>query len=124
MRLFTANEREAITKAAKGDTSQNLLKFFGRFAPTGPVSGLFTGGATVMAPAVGIPLAAGAAASRIAATNKRIASVEDLANLMRAGQQTPMTYQQLVAKPVATTMRGLLSIPQLDEEQRNLMGIQ
>ena len=124
MRLFTADEREAITKAAKGDTSQNLLKFFGRFAPTGPVSGLFTGGATVMAPAVGIPLAAGAAASRIAATNKRIASVEDLANLMRAGQQTPMTYQQLVAKPVATTMRGLLSIPQLDEEQRNLMGIQ
>jgi hypothetical protein len=43
---------------------------------------------------------------------------------MRAGQSTPMTYQQLIAKPTATTMRGLLSMPQLDEEQRNLMGIQ
>jgi len=124
MRLFTAAERDAITKAAKGDTTQNLLKFYGRFAPTGPVSSIVTGGASVLAPAIGIPFALGAAGSRVAATNKRIATVEDLANLMRAGQATPLTSQQLIAKPAATTMRGLLSIPQLDEEQRNLMGIQ
>jgi hypothetical protein len=124
MRLFTADERDAITKAAKGDTSQNLLKFFGRFAPTSAISGAFTGGISVLAPAVGIPLALGAAGARVAATNKRVATIEDLANLMRAGQSTPMTYQQLIAKPTATTMRGLLSMPQLDEEQRNLMGIQ
>jgi hypothetical protein len=124
MRLFTADERDAITKAAKGDTSQNLLKFFGRFAPTSAITGAFTGGISVLSPAIGIPLALGAAGSRVAATNQRIATIEDLANLMRAGQSTPMTYQQLIAKPTATTMRGLLSMPQLDEEQRNLMGIQ
>lgn len=124
MRLFTQDEQKAITQAAKGDTTQNLLKFFGRFAPTGPVSGIFTGGATAMAPAVGIPLALGATAARVGATNKRIASVEDLANLMRSGQQTPMTYRQLVEPATASMTRGLLSIPDLDREQLNLMGIQ
>jgi hypothetical protein len=124
MRLFTQDEQKAITQAAKGDTTQNLLKFFGRFAPTGPVSGIFTGGATAMAPAIGIPMALGTTAARVGATNKRIASVEDLANLMRSGQQTPMTYRQLVEPATASMTRGLLSIPDLDREQLNLMGIQ
>jgi RNA polymerase-interacting CarD/CdnL/TRCF family regulator len=123
MRLFTAEERKAITKAAEGDSMQNLLKFFGRFAPTGPVSGLFTGGVSVMAPAVGIPLAAGAAASRMAATNMRRGSVEDLTNMMRLGQTPQIVGGRLRTVP-ATTMGGLLSIQDLDEQQRNLMGIQ
>ncbi len=124
MRLFTKDEQEAITKAAKGDTMQNLLKFYGRFAPTGPVSGLFTGGASAIAPAIGIPFAAGALGSRYAATQKRISSIEDLANMMRAGQVPTMTSQQLRSIPTATTVRGLLSMPELEQEQRNLMGIQ
>jgi hypothetical protein len=123
MRLFTAEERKAITKAAEGGSMQNLLKFFGRFAPTGPVSGFFTGGATVVAPALGIPLAGGAAASRMAATNMRRSSVEDLTNMMRLGQ-TPQTVGGRFRAVPATTMGGLLSIQDLDEQQRNLMGIQ
>lgn len=123
MRLFTSDEQEAIKKAAEGGTMQNLLKFFGRFAPTGPVSGLFTGGATVMAPAVGIPMAAGAAASRMAATNMRRGSVEDLANIMRMGQ-TPQTIGGPLRATPATTIQGLLSMQDLEEQQRNLMGIQ
>ncbi len=124
MRLFTKDEQEAIRKAAKGDTMQNLMKFYGRFAPTGPVSGLFTGGASAIAPAIGIPFAAGAIGARYGATQKRIGSIEDLANLMRAGQPQQMTSQQLRAVPTATTARGLLSMPELEQEQRNLMGIQ
>jgi hypothetical protein len=123
MRLFTKTEQEAIEQAAKGSNVQNMLKFFGRFAPTGPVSGLFTGGATVMAPAVGIPLALGAAGSRVAATNMRRGSVEDLANTMRYGQ-TPQTIGGPFRAVAPTTMRGLLSIEDLDQEQRNLLGIQ
>lgn len=123
MRLFTKDERDAIEKAAKGGTTQNMLKFFGRFAPTGPVSGLFTGGATVMAPAVGIPMALGAAGSRIAATNMRRNSIEDLANIMRMGQTPQISGGPFRAVP-ATTVRGLLSMQDLEEQQRNLMGIQ
>jgi hypothetical protein len=123
MRLFTKDERDAIEKVAKGGTTQNMLKFFGRFAPTGPVSGLFTGGATVMAPAVGIPMALGAAGSRIAATNMRRNSIEDLANIMRMGQTPQISGGPFRAVP-ATTVRGLLSMQDLEEQQRNLMGIQ
>lgn len=124
MRLFTKDEQEAITKAAKGDTMQNLLKFYGRFAPTSAVGSVFAGGASYLAPAIGIPFALGAMGSRVAATNKRVASIEDLANMMRAGQAPTITSQQLRSIPTATTVRGLLSMPELEQEQRNLMGIQ
>ena len=123
MRLFTKTEQTAIEQAAKGGNVQNMLKFFGRFAPTGPVSGLFTGGATVMAPVVGIPMALGAAGSRVAATNMRRGSVEDLANTMRYGQ-TPQIIGGPFRAVTPTTARGLLSIEDLDQEQLNLLGIQ
>jgi len=123
MRLFTKTEQDAIEKAAKGDNVQNMLKFFGRFAPTGPVSGLFTGGATMYAPAVGIPMALGAAGSRVAATNMRRGSVEDLTNIMRTGG-IPQTIGGPFRAVTPTTARGLLSMEDLDEEQRNLLGIQ
>jgi hypothetical protein len=123
MRLFTKDEQDAIEQAAKGGNVQNMLKFFGRFAPTGPVSGLFTGGATVMAPAIGIPMALGAAGSRVAATNMRRGSVEDLSNMMRYGGTPEITGGPFRAV-APTTMRGLLSIEDLDQEQRNLLGIQ
>ena len=123
MRLFTKDEQDAITQAAKGGSTQNLLKFFGRFAPTGPVSGMFTGGATAMSPALGIPMALGAAGSRVGATNMRTGSVEDLANMMRYGG-TPQTIGSPFRAVTPTTARGLLSIEDLDQEQRNLLGIQ
>jgi hypothetical protein len=123
MRLFTKDEQAAIEQAAKGGNVQNMLKFFGRFAPTGPVSGLFTGGATVMAPAVGIPMALGAAGSRAGATNMRRTSVEDLANMMRYGG-VPQTTGGAFRAITPITARGLLSIEDLDREQRNLLGIQ
>ena len=123
MRLFTQEEQDAIEQAAKGGSVQNMLKFFGRFAPTGPVSGLFTGGATAMSPAIGIPMALGAAGSRVGATNMRRSSVEDLANMMRYGGTPEVTGGPLRAV-TPTALRGLLSIEDLDQEQRNLLGIQ
>jgi hypothetical protein len=76
-----------------------------------------------MAPAVGIPMALGAAGSRVAATNMRRGSVEDLSNMMRYGGTPEITGGPFrVVAP--TAMRGLLSIEDLDQEQRNLLGIE
>jgi len=123
MRLFTKEEQAAIEQAAKGGTVQNMLKFFGRFAPTGPVSGMFTGGATVMNPALGLTMAGTAAASRVGATNMRRASVDELSNLMRMGS-APQTVGGRFRATAPTTLRGLLSFEDLEQQQRNLMGIQ
>jgi len=118
MRLFTAAEQEEIRAAAKGSSTQNLLKFFGRFAPTGPVSGIFTGGATIANPAIGIPLAVGTATSRIGATNMRRQSIENLADTMRKGG----LYPQGTSAARALATRGLISPQQpVTEEEINLL---
>jgi hypothetical protein len=123
MRLFTKDEQDAIEQAAKGGNVQNMLKFFGRFAPTGVVPVGLSVGTTALAPMIGIPLTLGAAGSRVAATNMRRGSVEDLANMMRYGGTPEITGGPFrVVAP--TAMRGLLSIEDLDQEQRNLLGIE
>jgi len=104
MRLFTKAEQAEITAAAKGTTAQNLLKFFGRFAPTGPVSGAFAGGASIYEPTIGIPLAAGAGLSRLGATALRRQSVERLADMMRLGAPVP----KQIPVPAITGGRGLI----------------
>jgi len=123
MRLFTKTEQDAIEQAAKGGNVQNMLKFFGRFAPTGVVPVGLSVGTTALAPMIGIPLTIGAAGSRGLATNMRRGSVEDLSNIMRTGG-IPQTIGSPFRAVTPTTARGLLSIEDLDEEQRNLLGIQ
>ena len=119
MRLFTAAEQEEIRTAAKGSTAQNLLKFFGRFAPTGPVSSILPGGAIIANPLVGVPLALGATGARIGATNMRRQSINNLADTMRRGGLYPK--ETSAANALAT--RGLLSPQQqqVTEEDINLM---
>ena len=123
MRLFTKDEQDAIEKAAKGGNVQNMLKFFGRFAPTGVVPVGLSVGTTALAPMIGIPLTIGAAGSRGLATNMRRGSVEDLTNMMRTGG-VPQTIGGPFRAVTPVTARGLLSMEDLDEEQRNLLGIQ
>jgi len=123
MRLFTKEEQDAIEQAAKGGNVQNMLKFFGRFAPTGVVPVGLSVGTTALAPMIGIPLTIGAAGSRGLATNMRRGSVEDLTNMMRTGG-VPQTIGSPFRAVTPTTARGLLSMEDLDEEQRNLLGIQ
>jgi len=123
MRLFTKDEQDAIEKAAKGGNVQNMLKFFGRFAPTGVVPVGLSVGTTALAPMIGIPLTIGAAGSRGLATNMRRGSVEDLTNMMRTGG-IPQTVGSPFRAVTPVTARGLLSMEDLDQEQRNLLGIQ
>jgi hypothetical protein len=107
MRLFSKDEQSAIKEAAKGSVPQNLLKFFGRFAPTGPITGALAGGASYANPYIGIPLAAGAAASRAGATSMRTTSIENLIEQMRLGA-TPELIPRTQNVPV-TGLRGLLA---------------
>ena len=123
MRLFTKSEQEAIKQAAKGGTMQNLLKFYGRFAPTGPVSGIFSGGLTVASPILGVPFAIGAGGARMRATQMRKSSVDDLINMMRAGK-APEVIGGRTRAVAPTLSQGLLTSDQMDEEYKNLMGIQ
>ena len=90
MRLFTKEEQQAIIEAAKGGNVQNMLKFIGRFAPTGPVTGIFTGGAIATNPVIGGTIAGTTAASRLAASQMRKTDVNKLADIMRAGQNFDM----------------------------------
>lgn len=86
MRLFTKSEQEAIKQAAKGGDMQKLLRFYGKFTPSGPVSGIFAGGLIASNPMVGIPLELGAIAARRKATKMRKEDIEKLAALMRSGK--------------------------------------
>ena len=107
MRLFTKEEQEAITNAAKGGTVQNLLKFYGRFAPTGPITGAIAGAGSIINPMIGIPLAIGAAGSRVAATNLRRSAIENLMEQMRLG--APPQLQPRTQNVPVTGLRGLLA---------------
>ena len=107
MRLFTKEEQEAITNAAKGGTVQNLLKFYGRFAPTGPITGAIAGAGSIINPMIGIPLAIGAAGSRVAATDLRRSAIENLMEQMRLG--APPQLQPRTQNVPVTGLRGLLA---------------
>jgi hypothetical protein len=106
MRLFTKEEQAAIRSAAKGSTVQNMLKFYGRFAPTSAIPAGFAGGAAVYEPTIGLPFAAGAIGSRYGATKMRERSVQNLADIMRAGRGATVPPNLV---PAVTGTRGLLS---------------
>jgi len=87
MRLFTPEEQEAIKAAAKGGTGQNILRFFGKFAPTSSVGSIAPILATAANAPLGLAMTAGGIGSRYAATQMRKSDVNKLAALMRAGKQ-------------------------------------
>lgn len=91
MRMFTTEEQDAIREAAKGGTVQNMLKFYGKFAPTGPVTGIFTGEMSARLPIFGPIIATGAAGSRKVAEAIRANAIENLGARMRLGQAPEMS---------------------------------
>ena len=104
MRLFTEEEQNAITAAAKGGPVQNLLKFFGKFSPTGPITAYGAGVASGSNLAA-IPFLAAAGGARAGATAMRQSSIERLADMMRLGAPIP---RQIPVSAI-TGGRGLIS---------------
>jgi hypothetical protein len=89
MRLFTAEEQQAIKQAAKGGNVQNILSQFGRFAPTSAVSSIPSILATAASAPLGLAATAGAIGSKMASTKMKKGDIEKLAALMRAGGKSP-----------------------------------
>lgn len=87
MRLFTQDEQEAIKAAAKGGAGQNILRFFGKFAPTSSVGSIAPILATAANAPLGLAMTAGGIGARYAATQMRKSDVNKLAALMRAGKK-------------------------------------
>jgi hypothetical protein len=106
MRMFTSDEQDSIKQAAKGGSVQNMLKFYGKFAPTGAVPGFFNAAASYAEPMIGVPFAVGATGARAGATAMRQNAVQNLAAQMRAGQAPQLSplfnpNQALIAQPSA-----------------------
>ena len=100
MRRYTPEEQAAIRKVARGAPLQNVLRYFGKFAPTGPVgalTGLFSVG--VAGPA-GTLLPAAGAVSRYAATRMTMRNAAAAEQLMRRGPRNAMTTEAEAPAPV------------------------
>jgi hypothetical protein len=86
IRMFTAEEQAAIRKVAQGGKVENALRFIGKFAPTGVVSGTLAGGlATALAGPVGIGVPVAGLAGRYAATRMTMKNVSKADELVRRG---------------------------------------
>jgi len=109
MRTFTSDEQEAIREAAKGGTVQNMLRFYGKFAPTGAVPGFLNVIASNENPALGIPFAVGATGARMAATALRNNAVENLGAQMRLGAK-PELSSRASGVPL-TALQGITAAP-------------
>jgi hypothetical protein len=88
MRMFTSEEQAAIRRVAQGGRLDNAFRFIGKFAPTGVVSGVLSGGAGAY---VGGPLGAAlplaGLAGREIATRRTLRNVRAADELMRLGPQ-------------------------------------
>jgi hypothetical protein len=107
MASFNKAERDEITRIARGGGNiQQMLRFTGRFAIRGPVTGIFAGGAATIEPTIGIPLALAAEGGKRGAEALRQRDVSRLIEQI-AGRQ--VSQPSLV--PI-TAARGLLSSQQ------------
>lgn len=100
MRRFTPEERDAIKRVAKGGPVENALRMLGKFAPTGVVSAILSGGAGAAAggPIGALALPAAGTAARFAATRMTMRNVARANELMRRGP-----------KPKAATAKDALA---------------
>jgi hypothetical protein len=118
MRAFNKEEQNAIKIAAKGGSMQNLLRFVGKLAPTGVVSGGGSVGLGYLAGgpigAIATPVVGGIA--RKGAEQLGLRNIEQLRNRLATGnvpipQVTPRSLigAREVAAPIINPITGLLS---------------
>jgi hypothetical protein len=84
LRRFSPQERAAIERVAKGAPLENALRYIGKMAPTGTVSGML--GAIVSAAVPGgVALPIAGVAGRVAATKMTLKNARSAEELMRRG---------------------------------------
>lgn len=118
LRTFNKEEQNAIKVAAKGGPVQNVLRFIGKLAPTGIVSGGGSVGLGYLAGgpigAIGLPLAGGIA--RQGATQLGLRNIEQLRNRLATGNAPipQVSTRGLIgarelAAPIINPITGLLN---------------
>lgn len=118
LRLFSPVEQQALKRVSRGGPIENVLRYFGKLAPTGAVSGAISGGVGAavggVPGAIALPLAGGAArkgATMLTSRNARLA-----AELMRrGGPAAAVPLSEAVAK---TAPYAIGATPTLAEELR------
>ena len=88
MRGFSKTEQTAIERVAKGGPLENTLRMLGKFAPTGVVSTVMSGGAgaAIGGPVGAVALPAAGFAARQGATALTARNARAASELMRSGQ--------------------------------------
>jgi len=95
MRVFTAEEQEAIREAAKGGTLQVMLRTLGKLTPLTPAAAIFT----AVNP-FGAYTAAGGFAAKTIAEQRRVQQANRLAERMRLGEAPRVIEGPLANEPV------------------------
>jgi hypothetical protein len=95
MRVFTAEEQEAIREAAKGGTLQVMLRTLGKLTPLTPAAAIFT----AVNP-FGAYTAAGGFAAKTLAEQRRVQQANRLAERMRLGESPRVIEGPLANEPV------------------------
>jgi hypothetical protein len=95
MRVFSADEKEAIREAAKGGTLQSMLRTLGKFTPMTPAAAIFT----AVNP-FGAYTAAGGFAAKTIAEQRRVQQANRLAERMRLGEAPRVIEGPLANEPV------------------------
>jgi hypothetical protein len=88
-RRFSKPEQEAILEVVRGGPIDNVMRAMGRFLPTGPVTGIATGGAYAINPALAATTATMGAVGRAGATAGTMYNVQQASQLMRGGTTLP-----------------------------------
>lgn len=121
-RMFTAAERKAIEKVAKGGPLGNLLRMLGKFAPTGVVSSALSGGTglVVGGPAGAVALPAAGFAARQGATRVTLGNARAASELVRRGGAAPTSK---AVKTLADYARGSAqgAVPTLGQQATTRM---
>ena len=95
MRVFSADEQEAIREAAKGGTLQVMLRTIGKLTPLTPAAAIFT----AVNP-FGAYTAAGGFAAKTLAEQRRMQQANRLAERMRLGETPQVLEGPLANEPV------------------------
>lgn len=98
MRMFTADEQEAIREAAKGGTLQTMLRTIGKFTPMTPAAAIFT----AVSPFGAYTAGAGVTAKELA-TARRMQQVNRLTERMRLGYEPEVLESAFANQPIMFT---------------------
>lgn len=98
LRGYSKEEIAALREVAEGGSLTNVMRWAGRFAPTGPVSVLPSGLAGGIDPVTGAMIAGGGITGRIGATGGTKYAVQQAGQLIRGGKSASSQLASMLQK--------------------------